>query len=338
MRKPLKKYFTPASGCMSLMMIRRWLADGATCVRIAEWISREYAVARSDKARRHLGLILSSVFDSGLNRQTEEIAKECAGRFGVPEGNGRCISENAFAEMTGLYGDGQLQWLDTFNPYLDRCGSQYRLGEVPSGLSRFFGSGDGDVLFPLMERLSLYAVRNADGRFSLVIFNGCSESAIVDEEPFGGEPPLYFTERSHFVSPVWILKQAAVVLEYLLRRVGYPQMRIFRTVMFRSGGISILNYDDFRESDYWKDVELVFARDLGDRCLFPAPLHAAGLACEDGKPRDDMDAVFMRCLIAAAEILNSFNVVGSMVITDGLLETWCERLCIFGQPPHDGTD
>jgi AAA+ superfamily predicted ATPase len=105
---------------------------------------------------------------------------------------------------------------------------------------------------PLFQDNEVY-VYCGDNEIMLVIVDALAfpDGELADEQPFEGEKPLYFTESTNRVSPVW---QLAVTLELIRRRLRrlsnhIPQMRgVLLT------GSRIINYDDM--VDEWDKMDI----------------------------------------------------------------------------------
>lgn len=110
-----------------------------------------------------------------------------------------------------------------------------------------------------------------DGAGSLVLLGviPVENAVLVDEEMFADEEPLYFTESTHFVSPVYLLDRAEILIKELLQIVGYPHLRIRHVVVYDGGADCYpINEDDMWESDtQWlgRDLENLIISRTPDR-------------------------------------------------------------------------
>lgn len=105
---------------------------------------------------------------------------------------------------------------------------------------------------PLFQENEVY-VYSDDNEIVLVVVDALSfpNGELADEQPFGEEEPLYFTESSHRPSPAWHL---AVTLELIRRRLQRFSKHIPHIYGALLTGSLIINYDDM--DDVWRTMEI----------------------------------------------------------------------------------
>lgn len=327
MRKPAKKYFTPASATRSLMMIRRWKAQGATGEQIARWITAEYAKATDDATRRHLGLMLCSVFDS--EQFAESIAKKCSRMFGLDTIRGYSISESAMVESMNIQGTENFDWLSD----IDRNFAAQSLTEsvmMPHGrISEFISTRDRENLHPIDPENRVYALRSIDGSLWLIGFCDCNEDILIDEECFADQPAMYFTECRHFPSPVWRLNIVAGILEFFLRHIGYPSMMLRKRVVFDGQKANLMNYEDYRSDRSWDDIDVIVAHKEGACPSAPPSYSLYVVEHPESAPLEILDIHLLVCFWAVTTILRNYDITQSAAIDDVTLNALCKKLKIF---------
>lgn len=97
-------------------------------------------------------------------------------------------------------------------------------GSLSESQSLYFYFSDGEVAFMLVD---------ADG----------SEGELADEEEFNGEAPLWFTERSHRVSPFAQLKALTLGFMETMRALGHGGIDDYLCILVSN--TRIINYDDY---------------------------------------------------------------------------------------------
>lgn len=105
---------------------------------------------------------------------------------------------------------------------------------------------------PLFQDNEVYVYAD-DNEIVLVVVDALSfpNGELADEQPFGEEQPLYFTESSHRPSPVWHL---AVTVELIRRRLLQFSRHIPHIYGVLLTGSLIINYDDM--GDVWRMMEI----------------------------------------------------------------------------------
>lgn len=227
-------------------MVSKWIDENAPA-EVARFLIDAYSAAKeSDKP--HVGCLLTMAFDSVAG---SSVATECANLFGVKLRRARSIAESVCLDAP--HEEYTIIWRKRISE--DYCGYQMidlqDIARYPVDLQNCI-SGN---MIKFGRRDHVYAFRQFDGSVRLLIMDGFSASILADEEPFNGEPPLYFSERQHFVSPVFKLNLARTLIEYCLCRVGYPHIAISKCVYFYSQSAEIINREDI--ADAWTGVEVL---------------------------------------------------------------------------------
>lgn len=333
MRKPAKKYFQPSCGTKSIMQMRRWMDSGATAADLVRWIKTEYDKAEDDRTKEHLGLMLAaamSVSDSFSGRQ---LAHKCARLFDMPTVKDRSIGEVAILTMAIINGSKPFEWPETFNPYFAKNCLLPSDAAPTEIVTKALSPADHRNLVTVDARHSVYFMRDALGYAWLIAVNHCNTDILIDEETFHCDPPLYFTDSTHFISPIWIVKQVADILEYILMMVGFPPMKIYKRVIFDSQEANLINEDIYLASDEWEDVDVVTLHKT-DGKVFPAP--AIPVVESDSEPfgsEHNLKVMLYLGVMATAAVLEAFDITKHWEITRSMIEEWCKKRCIF--PPKD---
>ncbi len=94
-----------------------------------------------------------------------------------------------------------------------------------------------------MDLVIVYLDKHADG-----------QSVLADEERFADEDPLYFTESSHWTSPVYLLQLASHAIRQVLRRLKMRQPTIHCVCVTNT---YIINKEDMTEVWEWLNVTMI---------------------------------------------------------------------------------
>lgn len=109
----------------------------------------------------------------------------------------------------------------------------------------------------------VFACRRHSGRLALIYVTGCEQAVLVDEEEFTGSEPTYFTESTHFRSPVNVLHTLREIFRYVLARDFNPPIQLELNLAVPSAKCSFLNIDDFIKDDIrethpdWRELNLI---------------------------------------------------------------------------------
>lgn len=101
----------------------------------------------------------------------------------------------------------------------------------------------------ISRKHNIHCYRDGAGALVLLGVIPVKSAVLVDEDMFGDEPPLYFTESTHHVSPVYYMDRASILLRELLNLVGYPHLRIRHVVVYDGADCYPINEEDMWESD-----------------------------------------------------------------------------------------
>lgn len=333
MRKPAKKFFSPEYGCQSIMRIRQWLASGASPVDVVRWINSEYAKATDDRARFHLGMMLCAALATEDIPQGLILASKSAKMFGLSINMGQTVSECAMQKLMGEYGEDCVKWFDSFNAYfIKKC--PLPSASAPADLvTRAVSLQDHRNLITIDAKHSIYAVRDVEGKVWIMAVNGCNTDVLIDEEMFDDNPPLYFTATNHFVSPIWIVSQVTRILEYILKRIGYPPFPIYKKIIFDKQGINLINEEEYIESKQWVGFDVVSFGKTGEYQFVSSTLPMVDIKPNGSESEIELCSMLYLSLMATAEILESFDIAKHPNIDEHQIEEWCKKTCIF-TPDH----
>ena len=336
MRKPAKIYFQPSSGTKSIMHMRRWMDSGTTVADLVRWIKTEYDNAEDNETKEHLGLMLATAMSVSDSFSGRRLAYKCAGLFDMPTVKDMTIGEVALLTMAVMNGGKPFEWPETFNPYFAKS-CRLPSDVAPSeNVTKALSPADHRNLVTVDARHSVYFMRDAKGYAWLIAVNHCNTDILVDEEPFNREVPLYFTDSTHFISPVWIVKQVADILEYILMVVGFPPMKIYKRVIFDAPDANLINEDIYMENGDWEDVDVVTLSKT-DGKVFPAPaIPVAESGSEPFENAHNLKVMLYLGVMATAAVLEAFDITKHWEVTRSMIEDWCKKRCIF--PPADWGD
>lgn len=333
MRKPAKKYFSPTSGTKSIMQMRRWMDSGATAADLVRWIKGEYDKAEDDETKEYLGVMLATAMSVSDSFSGRRLAHQCAELFDMPPAKDMSVGEAALLTMAIVNGCKPLEWPETFNPYFVKNCRLPSAAAPAKIVTKALSPADHRNMVTVSERHSVYFMRDAHGYAWLIAVNHCSADILVDEETFHCDPPLYFTESSHFISPVWIVKQVADILEYILMMIGFPPMKIYKRVIFDAPGANLINEDVYLENGEWEDVDVVTLHKT-DGKVFPAPaIPVVESGREPFTSSQNLKTMLYLGVMATASVLEGFDIAKHWEVTRSMIEEWCRKSCIF--PPAD---
>jgi len=254
MKKIPQKYLCSTNQREARAFIRQCLASGITVKDMAAQLTAKYRTSGA-AVREHLGKLLSIIYDF----DSPEIARQCARIFGLSLIDGLSVSESVYIE--GYSDDEQIFRRKEFSSNV----ISYMPVVSPFPSSRWpltvASSACEDVLTISSEH-NIYAVMGADNELNLFILEPCPNDILIDEDIFGNEEPLYFTEHSHFTSPVFRINLAKRILDHCLAEVGYPHIPVKKKVIFTSHEANLMNLDDYRCHDSWKDVEVIMLKSV----------------------------------------------------------------------------
>ena len=109
----------------------------------------------------------------------------------------------------------------------------------------------------ISRKHNIHCYRDCRGSLVLYCVIPVNNAILADEENFGDEEPLYFTESTHFTSPVYLMEKATILLEELLQLVNYPHLRIRHQVVYAGSECYPINDEDmWDEGGPWDGRDL----------------------------------------------------------------------------------
>lgn len=149
---------------------------------------------------------------------------------------------------------------DTVRKFLQREGTAPQVYSM-----RFKGMGslmpDNDVyLYASEDEVALVAIDAGKP--------GRPLDELADEEPFCGDAPMYFTESSHRVSPVWRMAMTCELLRRRIRSEAGHDLKMWGVVLTAS---NIINYDVMLP--IWKDMQVSLLPQMGDLPNWSIPVN-----------------------------------------------------------------
>ena len=252
MKKIPQKYLSATNHREARAFMRQCLASGMSVKDMAAQLTAKYRASRSI-VREHLGALLSIIYDF----DSPETARKCARMFGHDLVEDLSVSESVY--ISGYSQDERIfrrkqfsSEVTSYKPVVDSFPSS----RWPFTVSP---SASGDVLTISREH-NIYAMLDAGNELNLFILEPCPDDILIDEELFGNDEPLYFTESSHFTSPVFRINLIAHILDYCLTEIGYPHIPVKKKVIFTSHEANLVNLDDYLSHKDWKDVEVIMLK------------------------------------------------------------------------------
>lgn len=299
-----KKYLSTKFGHEARALIRKWSIESESDIWLVKNLIEAYGSAK-EQDRRHIGLLLAMVFDL----YSPQAARECAERFGIAPSINRSIGETIFAD--GYQTDASIFWrkmfstkVQSWHPLTEEIDNKkYPLVVPPSKVKSVFTIDRSD---------SIYAFRQNDGTIKLVIINSTKDDILIDEELFVDEPPLYFTEKSHFVSPVFKLKAVKNILEFILAEIGYPPVRIEMAALFSSPQAYLINEADYLpggcNENQWIGVSSIMRKDHPNDYMLDSI--SDFFRCNDSlqSVENSMSSILLYALAATAIIYEYMNI------------------------------
>lgn len=268
-----KKYLSPSTGGEAFLRMRGWLKGELAVGTALRQLSAEYASAKSDAKRLHIGRLIAFVMYEG-----GDVGAKVAGEFGAGMVPGWSVAESLLSEV---FPEG-VKWRRCFGDFVDDYESPKFTGRR---LERVVGNA-GEAVLPLAT--DMVAFRSTHGELGFVALNDCPSDVLIDEEIFvTGEPPLYFTESSHFISPVHKLRLMERIASHVLAEIGYPPLKIRLNVVFTADEVTLVNREEYEggsSSGDWAGVEVVLLREHEE-----SPLFRSGLTFDE-MPRSGMAA------------------------------------------------
>lgn len=242
-----KKYFSKSSHRLALLFLREWI-PGLGIHRICALFGEAYSSA-NEQDRIHIGKIMASLFEI----ERPAMAKACAERFGVTLDEHFSIGENLVIDA--FDGQDRLIWRKGLCKDCNSQTSTFDKSQYPMVVDH------GDVV-QLCEADRLFACRTQSGSLRIFCTELNNQDILVDEEWFSWrESPLYFTESTHFASPVFRVNCMRRIIEYIMKMTGYPSIPIDCVAVFNRQGANLINKDEYlpggEHEDAWKNVRVL---------------------------------------------------------------------------------
>lgn len=267
-----KKYLSARHGEGAIHLMRRWIekfGEGAIMGCLLDAYKKSNP---ADKA--HVGTLMAMFF----NLQSTEHASECACRFGIEIEPSLSVGEWILAER--IRNGHNVCWLKEFSESVSHWPmlvEEFDSNKYPL----VFTSESARRVLCISKEDGIYAFRTPQGAVRFMVINPMDNTALIDEEPFSGDIidgcPLYFTETSHFVSPVFQLRVVSRLLDFVLSEVGYPTLPIKMSVVFNGYNASLINSPEYeiggeKMSD-WNNVSVYMRSDYPNDYIITSTSH-----------------------------------------------------------------
>lgn len=234
--KALEGYFSEDNIHVSLRMMRQWQEEGISSNDIVrKCLDVYHDCDESDYSHKLLMLMCAAMDFSDSNQ-----AKKALRQISVQLRQSRSVGESVFKELLES---------DCCAPMLKDFNRSIKYDALFTDKPRF--SSSHMICRPMdscrMAAISpnVYAYRSHNGTLELILLQECNESVLIDEECFMDEKPLYFTESTHFISPLYRLEEVKYALNYILAQIGYPAIQINLTVYFFDSDAELVNLDEY---------------------------------------------------------------------------------------------
>ncbi len=109
-------------------------------------------------------------------------------------------------------------------------------------------------LTPLLEDDTYIYIQSTNMVIVYIDRHVQSQSVLADEEMFNDESPLYFTEREHWISPVFLLQLASHGIRQVLRKLGMKEPAVQCVCLTNT---HIINKEDMLEVWNWLGVTMI---------------------------------------------------------------------------------
>lgn len=320
-----QKYYKEKNQREALSNLRRIVSSGLSVKDIALQLSSRYETA-DDSEKKHIGKLLASVYDF----KSSTIAKECAFLFGYKMREWLSVGENMFIE--GYHEKDNLLFRKQYsNRVIENSAKLF--DNFEGGRRRILQSASMENVLTINKAHQLYAAIHTNGEVSIFIVESCGSDMLVEEVSVMGDVPLYFTESTHFVSPVFKIKLVKIILDYCLKEIGYPAITINPKVIFADVRANLLNRSDFEGPeaiyDDWKGIEIIMYSDVDPKY----PINDVGcwgpMESENGILLQ-LRAALINSLSATALICNTICEETKMPkLTSAALAALCKKHKVF---------
>lgn len=320
-----EKYYKESNQREARANIRRWLSSGMSVKDIALQLSVRYEMA-NDSEKEHLGKLLASVYDF----KSPATAKVCAFIFGIKMITNLSVGENIFIE--GYKEHENLLFRKLYSPAVIDNMAAVRV-HFEGERRRILPTSSIQNVLTINKAHHIYAVIHTNGEVSIFIVESCASDILIDEESFMGELPLYFTESTHFVSPVFKIKLVKDILEYCLKEIGYPAVTIKPKVIFADLRANLINRCEYdgpeAAKDDWRGIDVIMYRDIDPEY----PIHDVGNLmyeeCENGLIHQ-LRVALIHSISATAMICHSISINKKWLkLTPRVLAALCKKNNIF---------
>lgn len=253
-----EKYFKEKNQREARANLRRLLSSGMTAKDIALQLSSRYEMADASE-KEHIGKLLASVYDF----KSRTTAQACGLIFGIKMWKNLSVGESIFIE-------GYQESEKLFFRKLYSCEVVDNVGAIRNnfegGRRRILPTSSMSNVLTINKAHNIYAVIHTNGEVSIFIVESCGSDILIDEEAFNGEAPLYFTESTHFVSPVFKIKFVKSILDYCLQEIGYPAISVKPKVIFADLRANLINRCEYEgpeaEKDDWRGVKVIMFNEV----------------------------------------------------------------------------
>ena len=148
---------------------------------------------------------------------------------------------------------------DEYGQFEDKCRelpknpSPLETMKTDHPLSRFFDDLSG--VFVLSDKYRVYAYRDHQGYLVLLSYIDTPELILAEEEYFLDEPPLWFTEHSHFNSPIWAMKEIRRALYNVILSTGMAMVPSRFELILLEKNCLLLNQEVVQQT-FWQPMHL----------------------------------------------------------------------------------
>lgn len=237
--KIAKKYLSSSSSLSSYHQVRKWVHVGIPVMEIVETLTAAFGEAKAkDKDKLHLSSMLAMAYDFG----SPKFAEKCLSLMGATKKSRMSVGQSIFLERCEHLG--YVDWVREYSDNIKRWNPLVEKFDTDRWRGIIYDEHSGRVL-TIDREDNIHALRSSDGSVTLFILNDCCADMLIDEESFIMEAPMYFTESTHFVSPVYKINLVWKILDYCLSMIGYPHVNIKREVVFTSAGAKLMNIDEY---------------------------------------------------------------------------------------------
>jgi tetratricopeptide (TPR) repeat protein/GTPase SAR1 family protein len=145
--------------------------------------------------------------------------------------------------------------------------SDHALQEKSRIIATFETKGYKIIINPVSSFASFFFIALSHSRISLVIVDDEPGDWLADEERFNDEEPLWFSESSHRVSPVWKMKQLMMAVDVFLAEFCRefqlkPDFVAVDNMVIITGG-TVINVEDMK--DEWDQLNVKVVRSASGR-------------------------------------------------------------------------